>query len=66
MDIKCNVCPAGTHGSRPDYGNLAALVTRLKIVTGEGKILTLTEKDNNTDLFRAAQVYFTGGGAWWL
>lgn len=46
----------GTHGCRAEYGNLATLVTKLKMVTGEGKIVTLTATDNNTELFRAAQV----------
>ena len=35
---------------------MAALVTRLKLVTAEGEVRTLSAADNNTDLFRAAQV----------
>ena len=45
---------AGTHGFRSDYGNLATLVTKLKIVTGEGKVVSLSSADDDT--FKAAQV----------
>ena len=34
---------------------MAAVVTKLELITGEGKILTLTAQ-NNKDIFNAAQV----------
>ena len=46
----------GTHGSRTEYGNLATLVTKLKMVTGKGEVITLSAKDENTDMFNAALV----------
>lgn len=46
----------GTHGARTNYGNLATLVTKLRLVTGEGNILTLTANDNDTEIFNAAVV----------
>ena len=35
---------------------MAAMVTKLELINGEGKILTLTPQDNK-DLFNAAQVH---------
>ena len=45
-----------THGCRPDYGNLATLVTKLKLVTGTGEIVTLSAEDDDASIFKAAQV----------
>lgn len=50
------LCYVATHGSRSDYGNLATLVRRLRVVTGEGEVLTLSATDSNADLFNAALV----------
>ena len=44
-----------THGSGLGFGNIATLVTRLELVSGEGEILTLSPQDN-PDIFKAAQV----------
>ena len=49
-------CFAGTHGSGVTYTNLAAMVTKLELITGEGKVLTLAQKINQ-DIFKAAQVH---------
>ncbi len=35
---------------------MAAMVTKLELINGEGKILTLSPQ-NNKDFFNAAQVY---------
>ena len=48
-------CFAGTHGSGITYTNLAAMVTKLELITGEGQVLTLTQHTNQ-DIFKAAQV----------
>ena len=47
----------GTHGSGITYNNIAAMVTKLKLISGEGMILTLSAQDNE-DIFKAAQVYY--------
>lgn len=44
-----------THGSGVGFVNMAAMVTKLELITGEGKILTLSAQDNK-DIFNAAQV----------
>ena len=44
-----------THGSGVGFVNMAAMVTKLELITGEGKILTLSTQ-NNRDIFNAAQV----------
>ena len=46
----------GTHGTGIKFGNLAMFVVSLELVTGRGEVLTLSAKDNDTDLFKAAQV----------
>ncbi len=46
----------GTHGSGINFGNMATLVTRIELVTGEGEIVVLSQEDSDTDSFRAAQV----------
>lgn len=45
-----------THGTGLTVGNLASLVTKLKFVSGKGEIVTVSEDDENTDDFKAAQV----------
>ena len=47
-------CHIGTHGCRSNYGNLASLVTKLKMVTAEGEVTTVSEDD--PDHFEAARV----------
>ena len=47
----------GTHGTGVEFGNLATLVTRLELITGDGSVLTLSASDN-PETFKAAQVYF--------
>ncbi len=47
--------PTGTHGNGIGYGNIAAMVTRLELVTGTGEIITLSA-DHQFDVFRAAGV----------
>ena len=46
---------AGTHGSGITFKNIAAMVSKMELITGEGKLLTLTP-ENNEDIFIAAQV----------
>ena len=46
-----------THGSGVGLVNMAAMVTKLELITGEGKILTLSAQ-NNKDIFNAAQVCY--------
>ena len=46
----------GTHGSGITFNNIAAMVTRLKLINGEGEILTLSPQENK-DIFKAAQVH---------
>ena len=48
---------SATHGSGIGLINMAAMVTKLELINGEGKILTLTPQ-NNKDIFNAAQVYY--------
>ena len=55
--IHMHVVCAGTHGSGITYNNIAAMVTKLKLINGEGMILTLSAR-NNEDIFKAAQVYY--------
>ena len=50
------VFPA-THGSGVGLVNMAAMVTKLELITGGGKILTLSAQ-NNKDIFNAAQVCY--------
>lgn len=45
----------GSHGTGVDFGNIATLVTKLELVTGEGESLTLSA-NNHSDIFKAAQV----------
>jgi hypothetical protein len=52
-----NLSPfAATHGSGIGLVNMAAMVTKLELINGEGKILTLSPQ-NNKDFFNAAQVF---------
>ena len=46
----------GTHGTGIRLGNLATAVVAMKLVTGTGDILTITDKD--TELLNAARVSF--------
>ena len=46
---------AGTHGSGIGFNNIAAMVTKLELINGEGIILTLSAQ-HNEDIFKAAQV----------
>ena len=52
--LNLSLFPA-THGSGVRLVNMAAMVTKLELINGEGEILTLTPQDNK-DLFNAAQV----------
>ena len=45
----------GTHGSGITFSNIAAMVTKLELINGEGIILTLSAQ-HNEDIFKAAQV----------
>ena len=55
-NLLLNLSPfPATHGSGVGLVNMAAMVTKLELINGEGKILTLTPQ-NNKDLFNAAQV----------
>jgi len=47
---------SATHGCSKEYGNLATLVTRIKMVDGRGDIVTLSNQDKNLSHFKAAQV----------
>ena len=44
-----------THGSGVGHGNIASLVTKLELITGEGETLILSPR-RNQDIFKAAQV----------
>lgn len=44
-----------THGSGIGHVNLAAMVTKLELITGQGDVLTLTPQDDQ-DVFKAALV----------
>ena len=49
--------PAATHGSGVGHVNMAAMVTKLELINGEGDVLTLTQQ-YNPEMFKAAQVSF--------
>ena len=56
-NLLLNLSPfSATHGSGVGLMNMAAMVTKLELINGEGKILTLTPQ-NNKDFFNAAQVF---------
>jgi xylitol oxidase len=48
-------CATGTHGSGPRNGNLSTAVVGLELVTGDGKVVTLS-KEKDGDKFLAAVV----------
>ncbi len=45
----------GTHGSGIAFSNIAAMVTTLELINGDGMILNLSPQVNK-DIFKAAQV----------